>query len=697
MEYSHYDDYHQRIYEFSLLNMADGAIAETAISTAPADSVLSSQFSVPGSTTQTPGLKSAPHKTNLDIDYAIDKKIVTITLNHSAASLENCTVSTTLLRYYDMHENYGNPVTWTFRVKQNPLLWETDKKDVSVPVGQGGTFTVKLTNYGKDEQTWQFPELPSWLTASQTSGTLQPNQSVDITFTASSANAIGRYFATISARTEVHQSPLDTPLDICVTVEGVRPNGTAGNYPEHMGVIGQICIDGITSTDTEDLVGAFIYDNGEMKCVGKGQPAYDSQRDAYYVTMIVKGEKSMAGSLVSFRIYDASSGKTYPLISTTPAVHFQVDGFAGETSAPVIWKNEEKLLQTEFLSEGWTSISLYVKPDTDDQHLFDILGDNIVELDVDKNTALTHSDGVWSASYSPILPGQMMKVRLTAADTLYVVGNEVNPADYKQTIAPNGSSTWIGVPTQAVLPIGEAFAGIEPEENDIVWDDDDVSVFYGNTWNGGVTDILPGRGYVYTSQAATEKELVFPATSASGLTTYHAARHGLPASRKYAHGMVAICALRGENQELMKDAVVEVYDRMGELRGRSHTLLGGRLRVLFISGDIEGEPLMLIAKLPDGAVTARKLSFHRYGRLGTVKAPYLLDTVATDITPLSTLNSQLSTVNCQLSTISVYTTSGLLVYNGPAADYTRKHQHADEPLIIIGTADDGQQRVYKLR
>jgi hypothetical protein len=689
MEYTHYDDYHQRVYEFSLLNMADGADKQPAIIAMPETGALNS-------TTQTPGLKSAPHKSNLDIDYAVKDNVVTITLKHSAASLENCIVSTTLLRYYDLHDNIGNPITWTFRVKQNPLLWDVDKKEVTVPAGQGGSFTVRLTNYGVDDQQWEFPELPSWLQASQTSGLLPANGSTDITFTVSSSNAIGRYFATVSARTSLRQgsggsNTLDTPLDISVIVEGEQPNWTAESYPESMTVVGQINIDGITSTDTGDMVGAFIYDDGQLKCVGKGQPKYNTQRDAYYVTMVVKGKRDMVGSPVSFRIYDASSGKTYPLVATTPAVTFAVDGTTGDYKNPVIWKNEAKLLQNEPLEEGWTSISLYLKPDTDDQHLFDILGNNILEVDVDKNTALTHSDGQWSATYSPIKPGQMMKVNLATADTLYVIGDEVDPADWPQTIAPM-ASTWIGVPTQAAMTLDEAFAGIEPEEGDMVKNDDTVSFFESGHWTGDVNAILPGSGYVYTSMSENAKTLVFPDKSETGLTSYHASRQGVAASRKYAHSMVAVCTLHGDYQETLgDDAVIEAFDQRGELRGRVTTLLRDSLRILLISGDDEGEPLLLTARLADGRQLVKMLpqGFRRDTHLGTLRAPFVIDDLTDGI--------ELSTLNAQRSTISVYTTSGLPVYHGPAADFSRKRIITAEPLIVVETADDGHPKVYKLK
>ena len=372
-----------------------------------------------------------------------------------------------------------------------------------------------------------------------------PNRSTDITFTVSSCNAIGRYFATISARTTLRQSSsntLDTPIDISVNIQGEKPHWDAESYPESMMVLGQICIDGILSTDTEDMVGAFMNDGGEMKCVGSAQPKYDSTRDAYYVRIMVKGKREMADAPVSFRIYDASSGKIYPLVSTTPAVTFAVDGSTGDYKNPVIWKNENKLLQTEPLDEGWTSISLYLNPDTKDQHLFDVLGSHIDEVDMDKTTALTYKDGQWSDSYTPIKPGQMMKVCLNEADTLQVIGDEVNPADWPQTIAPN-ASTWIGVPTQASMGADEAFAGVEPLEGDMVKNDDGAIVFDGNVWVGDFEIILPGRGYVYYSGADTPKQLVFPDKSGSGLTCYHSQRRGLPASRKYAHSMVALCTV----------------------------------------------------------------------------------------------------------------------------------------------------------
>ena len=687
MEHSFYDDYHQRVFEFTTANMAKDAIPQSALVAEPATGTLAS-------TTQTPGLKTAPHLSNLDFDFVTNGEEISITLNELPARIEGCTVNTTLRGYSDMHNNIGKPVSWSFRVLQNPLHWSDANLQVKADMGKTESFTVTLDNTGSDYQEWTMTGLPSWLKASPSSGSVPPYGTQDVTFTVSSSNAIGRYFATVSACTSIPQNSgntLDTPLDISLTVQGEKPDWDDGSYPESMVVFGQICIDGILSTDTEDMVGAFIYDNGEMKCVGKAQPRYYSSSDAYYVSVTVKGRKDMAGSPVSFRIYDASSGKTYPLISTTPAITFAVDGRVGDTGNPVIWKNENKLLQTEPLDKGWTSISLYLKPDTDDQHLFDVLGSHIDEVDMDKNTALTHKDGQWSASYSPIKPGQMMKVCLNAADTLQVIGDKVNPADWPQTIAANAVATWIGVPTQATMDPDEAFAGLEPLDGDMVRNDDGAIFFDGNTntWVGDFDEILPGRGYVYTSVADTEKTLVFPDKSKSGLTCYHSQRRGLPASRKYAHSMVALCTVHDDYQQPLRDAVVEAYDQNGELRGHATTVLRDSLRILFISGDVEGEPLLLTAQLDDGRQIVKMVpqGFQHDGRLGTLRAPFVIDA----------LTDGIETLQLGRGMLAVYTVSGIPVYNGPADDFHRQQVRRGEPLIVVEPTADGHPRVYKLK
>lgn len=149
-----------------------------------------------------------------------------------------------------MHTNVGNPVTWSFVVRQNPLTWNT----------------------------------------------ILANQTQDIEFTVPSGIAIGKYFATVSVRAAIG---IDTPLDISVSAEGQRPDWSKPEgYNDYMTVVAQIKLDGIVSTDPDDMLGAFTdpADGGLGECLGAAQPTYNESRDAYYVRLMVYGNSTIVAA-----------------------------------------------------------------------------------------------------------------------------------------------------------------------------------------------------------------------------------------------------------------------------------------------------------------------------------------------------------------------------------------------------------------
>ena len=364
-----------------------------------------------------PGLKSAPHKSLLDFDFVADERTVSITLDHSPQALEGCTVNTTLHDFYDMHTNIGNPVTWSFVVRQNPLTWNTTEVTTKVSASNGGTFTATLTNNSSTTQDWSFVGLPSWLTANMTSGSILANQSQDIQFTIPSGTAIGKYFATVSVRAGIG---IDTPLDISVSVEGQRPDWTeASGYDESMTVIAQIKIDGIVSTDPDDMLGAFTDpgDGGLGDCLGVAQPKYTESRDAYYVQLMVYGNNSIVGENVRFRIYDASTGLTYPLTNVSEPVVFTIDGSAGEYDNPVIVENTDKVLQTLELKQGTNWASFYLAPDKNQvSTLFQPVAGKISTIAFADGQTVSYNGTAWSADH-PVGVGQMMKINMNGQET----------------------------------------------------------------------------------------------------------------------------------------------------------------------------------------------------------------------------------------------------------------------------------------
>lgn len=697
MENTYFDEYNQRVFVFSLENKGYQATASTTLVTDAEGVTL-----MAGS--EAPGLKMAPHKSNLDFSFVADERTVSVTLDHSPQALEGCTVSTTLRDYYDLHTNVGTPITWSFVVKQNPLSWNTAEVQPRVPGGQDGTFTATLMNNGAADQQWKFNELPSWLSASPSSGTIFANGSQEVTFTVKSGNAIGKYFATVSAS---GNKDIDTPLDICLTVEGDKPDWQPKHYGSSMVVVGQIKIDGIVSTDPEDMVGAFFGIEGETlgECIGVGQPKYNANKDAYYVTMIIYGTSAMNGQGILFRLYDASTGQTYPLTVATPAVVFKEDDSLGSSSNPVIWENEDKQLQ---MVHFWVDepdeplcqwVSLFLAPETKDLSLFNPVVSKIQSVEMSPTESFTYSNNEWSGTYSPIKVGQMMKVTVKDNATLPVVGVAVDPADYPDTL--RRGANWIGVPSSSFMTIDEAFAGLAPEEEDMVKSQTEISIYENGKWEGSLQTIEPGMGYIYNSMSETEKTFTFP-SAAVNKKQVQGTRKGISANFKYGHNMVAVCTVHDVNGMNLPVAAIKVYDAMGELRGRASKVFRDSLFLLIISGDIEGEELMIRADINDDdteTATARRaqdtdrigtvISFKRDHLLGRLRSPLVLQaSEASDISAMAfDADSQLT----------VYSISGLMMYKGKAAQFDRNRLSDGSIYIIRQVTTDGRVTCHKVK
>ena len=515
---------------------------------------------------------------------------------------------------------------------------------------------------------------------------------MEITFTVKPGNAIGKYFTTVSA---CGSMGLDTPIDICLTVEGKRPDWTCEETGWSMVATGQIKIDGILSTDTEDMVAAFDDSEGDLgKCIGVGQPRYKSNKDAYYVDMVIFGSKEMEGKPVHFRIYDASTGKIYQLTKVSEEVTFKSDATVGTSSNPLIWENSDKLLELADLKEGYQWLSFYLKPDDTTLSLFNPVKAQIssVQVSPDDNDTYTCQDGSWSGTYDGINAGMMMKVQMNGDAMLPVVGTAVDPADYVMTINPSPAVNWIGVPTDCTMTLDQAFAALSPEEGDQVRSQTAFSTFEDGAWDGQLEAIEPGKGYIYISNAATSKTFTFPSLSDNATIPSWSSQPGIAANFKYRHNMVVICTIHDHDGQPVQAKSVEVYDAAGELRGLSSRCFRDSLYILVISGDEAGEPIVIRPKL-SGSLASESISavvrFQQYKLIGRFKSPLILQPET--VTGIDNLYFG------EHSQLNVYTLTGQTVYSGPALQFDRRQLSLDGVYIINETTASGQIIVRKVR
>ncbi len=122
---------------------------------------------------------------------------------------------------------------------------------------------------------------------------------------------------------------------------------------------------------------------------------------------------------------------------------------------------------------------------------------------------LTYSNGQWSPSTGMTFDlRQMYMIQVSATCTFTLTGVPVNPSDYVITI--HQGATWIGFPSGESMTVTAAFAGLNPENGDVVKGKMGNATFNGTSWIGGLTTLEPGQGYIYLSKATGDKTFTFP-------------------------------------------------------------------------------------------------------------------------------------------------------------------------------------------
>ena len=116
----------------------------------------------------------------------------------------------------------------------------------------------------------------------------------------------------------------------------------------------------------------------------------------------------------------------------------------------------------------------------------------------------------WTGRLTSYDVTNMYKISVSSACEIILEGVPVNPADYPITIS-NGAN-WIGYPLNVSLTPAQAFAGFA-QNNDIIQSQLNNSKYNGSRWNGRMTSLDPGQGFIYQSSQSNDRTLVFPTSA----------------------------------------------------------------------------------------------------------------------------------------------------------------------------------------
>ena len=171
---------------------------------------------------------------------------------------------------------------------------------------------------------------------------------------------------------------------------------------------------------------------------------------------------------------------------TTGSVTANVS-LSGEVNQP------EQTEQTVTLNQGWNWWAPTVE--TSVEAVQTALGSNLQTILSDNGEAA-----------GELVPGQMVRIRTSATCDLTVSGTR--PDVIYVTLA--SGYNWMGFAATETMDVAEVFAAINPVEGDkIISQDEGFAIFNGEAWVGTLTNLHPGQGYVYISNASGTKTLSF--------------------------------------------------------------------------------------------------------------------------------------------------------------------------------------------
>ena len=192
---------------------------------------------------------------------------------------------------------------------------------------------------------------------------------------------------------------------------------------------------------------------------------------------------------------------------------------------------------------------------------------------------------------------------------------------------------WIAYTPLTTMTIDEALAAASPQPGDIVKSQTAVAIYDQNGWEGTLTALEGGRGYMYYSVDGATKSFLYPtgATAQARSMSLRAARRApdapsifTPVSPTlYPNNMTMVIRLTDGDAVVDTCEVAAFVD--GECRGATRASQNG-IYYLVIAGEGAGQPMTLRTCLGGEIVDIDNTQqFMSDGNVGTTWEPYVIN------------------------------------------------------------------------
>ncbi|MES2593003.1 MAG: LamG-like jellyroll fold domain-containing protein [Bacteroidota bacterium] len=456
---------------------------------------------------QTPTIKLPRPIQAVNYTWSLNNDKIIITPTSSPELLENVTLDITVKNAYDQRGNkMQSPKTWIAYMNKNQVKWAEQDFSINKLVSEIKTFDATIVNTGGALKSFTIGNIPDWLQPDITSGVISPNSTKIVHFTIDEMVNIGEFEEDIALTTDFNYPE---NLKIRLKVSAPAPTWTVdpAQFQYSQGLIGQVKIDGIISTNPDDKVGAFV----GSECRGVTNLQYYPQYDKYFAVLDIYSN-STSPEVVTFRVWNAAQAKEHS--DVTPTINFGADNIDGSFASPIFLEASDELNRTIPLHQGWNWVSVNVACN-DSLNINAFMNSiNATTGDIVKGqTAFadfsTTNNWTGSLANQGIKVEKSYRIKVAAADTLIFKGKQIDPTT--RIIPINTGWNWIGFVSLRNLSVTEALGNLTPTNGDVIKGQSKFAV-YDNVlgWAGSLATMQPDKGYMY--KAASAATFTYPIT-----------------------------------------------------------------------------------------------------------------------------------------------------------------------------------------
>jgi hypothetical protein len=393
----------------------------------------------------------------------------------------------------DVEDLAGNlleePVSWEFFVNRSTLFWQNARIHEMVEEGDELIVERDIKNQGGIAMDYSLENIPGWMTAFPSTGTVLPGEVRTVTFTFASDLVAKFYEQEVVMSTPEGDEPLDVVLRVTCPDPGWAIN--AADYLYSMNMTLELDIEGEIADDMLDQVGAFV--EGELR--GVAPVMYSEELDKYLAFLTVFSNE-VDNETVTFEIWDASTCILYG--STYETFPFEADGLVGTPLVPQKIHTNNMVQRSLQLVPGWNWISYNVAlPDSSINTVLGSLtapGGAIVKGQAAFSQYFSAADS-WIGSLNNLSHRTMYQYRSEAIDSLRLLGMLVNPA--LEPLQLEAGWNWLSYLPRQGMNVNDALAALTPLNGDIIKGQATFAQYVaGVGWIGNLNFMLPGRGYL---------------------------------------------------------------------------------------------------------------------------------------------------------------------------------------------------------